>query len=94
MSDFWDNTEDWAPVDADGDGRPDWSSADTSDGTVERFDMPDGGEVLSLDADGDGDFESIASDADGDGTPEIVQSDADGDGVPESLEFPGLDGLA
>ncbi len=66
---------------------------DTHDDGGEQTHMPDGGSVFSVDSDGDGDFESLASDFDGDGTPEIVQTDADGDGTLETLEFPGLPGV-
>jgi hypothetical protein len=77
-TDWWDS-----PNSPDADG----GAAGGPEDGVETFDMPDGGAMMTHDADGDGDFESIASDFDGDGQPEIVQSDLDGDGSLESVDF-------
>jgi hypothetical protein len=86
---WWNVKGEPEPVDLDQDGVTDWTVAESNAGSVEFMDMGDGGQTVSLDADGDGDYEAVGSDFDGDGEPEIVQSDADGDGSLESLDYPG-----
>lgn len=63
--------------------QPDFSQQEVTE-------MPDGGNAIIEDTDGDGYLESFSSDFDGDGVPESVQYAADGDGSLESLDFPDL----